>query len=388
VSIVIAARNEGARICERIDNLLQLDYPASRRQIIVVSDGSTDDTLARLTRFGSSIDVVPVEAGGKARALNAGVRHARHDILVFTDTRQVFAPDALIELTAPFEDPRVGGVTGELLLDCECTERRVASRRACDRDRATARAGSAAGSPVHTSAASRGDSRTGSSAGSFGPHAGVRDRRIVPDRRLAVRSTIADGLGLYWQYEKRIRRSESAVGSTLGATGAIYALRRSLWQPLPPDTILDDVLAPMRAVVAGYRVVFNERARAFDRASLDAGTEAHRKVRTLAGNYQILWLDPRLLLPWCNPVWWQYLSHKIGRLIVPYALLSLVATSIALADRSVVYRTALVVQCAFYLLAGYGAWLDLQGTTAARREAQAKPEWTRHPDHHEGIVNG
>ena len=108
-------------------------------------------------------------------------------------------------------------------------------------------------------------------------------------------------------------------------------MRRSLWRPLPADTILDDVLAPMRCVLAGYRVVFNERARAFDRAAPDADAEGRRKVRTLAGNYQILWLEPRLLLPWRNPVWLQFVSHKMGRLLVPYALLPLLAAQHAAA---------------------------------------------------------
>ena len=77
-------------------------------------------------------------------------------------------------------------------------------------------------------------------------------------------------------------------------------MRRSLWTPLLPDTILDDVLAPMRCVLAGYRVVFNERARAFDCTAPDADAEAQRKIRTLAGNVQVLSLEPRLLLPWRN----------------------------------------------------------------------------------------
>src|SRR5581483_6052911 len=125
-----------------------------------------------------------------------------------------------------------------------------------------------------------------------------------------------EGVGIYWRYEKELRRMESAMASTLGATGAIYAIRRSLWQPLPAQTILDDVLTPMRVVLQGLRVVFNERAHAFDRAAADADAEARRKVRTLAGNYQILALEPRLLVPIVNRVWLQYLSHKLGRLAV------------------------------------------------------------------------
>jgi len=336
VSIVIAARNEAGRLAARIENLLALDYPAERRQIIVVSDGSTDDSLKVLERYRRVVKTVSVPAGGKALALNAGVARARHEILVFADARQVFAPDALKALVAPFADPRIGGVSGELLLDAESalfSDRRAAA----DRRRG------------HASQL----------------RAVALERRGTPERRRSIASTIADGVGMYWRYEKGLRRMETAVGSTLGATGAIYAIRRPLWRDLPADTILDDVLTPMRVVLAGYRVVFEERARAFDRAAVDADAEARRKVRTLAGNYQLLTLEPRLLLPWRNPVWLQFVSHKLGRLAVPYLMLVAFAASIVLATHPF-YFAVLAAQVAFYLLAGYGAVLEL----AARRGAQ------------------
>jgi cellulose synthase/poly-beta-1,6-N-acetylglucosamine synthase-like glycosyltransferase len=163
---------------------------------------------------------------------------------------------------------------------------------------------------------------------------------------------------------------ESTIGSTLGATGAIYALRRSLYRPLPDHTILDDVLAPMRAVLQGYRVVFNERAIAFDRTAADARAEHRRKVRTSAGNFQILALEPRLLVPVANPVWLQYVSHKLGRLLVPYALLGLFVANLALAGRHLFYAFALAAQCALYLLAAYGAWLNF---LAVRRSRASEP---------------
>jgi poly-beta-1,6-N-acetyl-D-glucosamine synthase len=183
------------------------------------------------------------------------------------------------------------------------------------------------------------------------------DRR-VGERRGDASSSIGDGVGVYWRYEKLLRALESEVGSMLGATGAIYALRRELWRPLPPGTILDDVLAPMRAVLAGRRVVFEPGAQAFDYTSPDATTESRRKVRTLAGNVQILWFEPRLLVPFVNPVWLQYMSHKVGRLLVPYALMALFASSIVLSGSSLFYAFALLSQCAFYLHGGYGAWLE------------------------------
>jgi biofilm PGA synthesis N-glycosyltransferase PgaC len=335
VSIIVAARNEAHRLRARLDNLLSLDYPADRRQIIVVSDGSTDATLETLAAFKGLIDVVALPSGGKAPALNAGVAHAVHPILVFADARQTFARDALRALVAPFADATVGGVTGELVLDCESDSDR---RRSLDR-------------------------RIAAIANAW---MNARTDRRVTERRGLVASTIADGVGLYWKYEKQLRRLESAVGSTLGATGAIYALRRSLWRDLPGDTILDDVLAPMRAVLAGQRVVFEERAKAFDRTSPDSYAESRRKVRTLAGNVQILWLEPRLLIPFINPVWFQYYSHKLGRLAVPYALLGLLAANIALAAEGAFYAAALAGQCVFYLLAGYGAYLEWRSNERAR----------------------
>jgi biofilm PGA synthesis N-glycosyltransferase PgaC len=323
VSIVIAARDESRRLAARIENLLALDYPAGRRQIIIALDGPADDSAEVLRRYAGSVDVVSIPRAGKAAALNAGVALAGHEILVFADARQTFAADALRQLVGPFSDETIGGVTGELVLDAEAPL--FSNRRT-----------------------PRGDRR--------------RRERPGRDRRQGAGSTIADGVGLYWRYEKALRRRESAIGSTLGATGAIYAIRRRLWRDIPPETLLDDVLVPMRVVLEGYRVVFNDRARAFDRAAADADAETRRKIRTLAGNYQLVRLEPRLLLPWRNPVWLQFVSHKLGRLAVPYALLGTFAASVALSSDPF-YLAALALQVAFYLLAGYGAWLEM----AARR---------------------
>jgi len=327
VSIVIAARNEGRRLRTRIANLLALDYPADRRQIIVASDGSTDDTRAALAAFGSQVELVEIPPAGKAAALNAGVMQAHGDILVFADARQTFAADALLALVARFEDPRVGGVSGELILGAES-----AAGRRSNRDRRTSNA------------------------------EWLAQEQRAGDRRLS--STVSDGVGFYWKYEKQLRRLESEVGSMLGATGAIYALRRTLWRALPPGTLLDDVLAPMRAVLSGSRVVFEPAARAYDVTVADADAESRRKIRTLAGNVQILWFEPRLLVPVLNPVWLQYASHKIGRLLVPYAMLALFASSTALAETSPVYAFALFSQVAFYLHSGYGAWLEYRAHVA------------------------
>ncbi len=154
------------------------------------------------------------------------------------------------------------------------------------------------------------------------------------------------GVGRYWQYEKWIRRNESACHSTVGVTGAISAVRRGLFPKIPRGTVLDDVYWPMQVVLQGYRVVHDQRSMAYDRLPEKTGDEFKRKLRTLTGNFQLMALLPALLLPWRNPIWLQFMSHKAMRLAVPWALLALFIASMMLPQP--VYRLALVAQLAFY----------------------------------------
>src|SRR5215212_9492196 len=114
ISIVVAARNEAAGLPGRVDNLLELPYQG-RREVIVVSDGSSDDTRAALAAYcrTGAIRLIEVAAGGKPLALNAGVGAATGDVIVFADARQRFSEGALTALAANFADPAVGGATGE-----------------------------------------------------------------------------------------------------------------------------------------------------------------------------------------------------------------------------------------------------------------------------------
>jgi biofilm PGA synthesis N-glycosyltransferase PgaC len=127
-------------------------------------------------------------------------------------------------------------------------------------------------------------------------------------------------VGLYWKYEKWIRTQLSAIDSVPGCTGCIYAMRRSLAKPLPPGCLLDDVFLPLQAYFAGYRVLLEPEAKAFDYpTTLDS--EFRRKVRTLAGNYQLIGYLPNLLGP-ANRMWIHFVSHKIARLLLPFSLLA------------------------------------------------------------------
>ena len=128
---------------------------------------------------------------------------------------------------------------------------------------------------------------------------------VSGDLMLESAPGMLEGVGLYWRFEKWLRKQESRFGSQVGVTGAISAVRRPLFHPIPPGTLLDDVYWPMHVVLQGYRVVHDERAKAFDRLPDNPHDEFRRKVRTLAGNFQLLTLLPySALLPWRNRVWW------------------------------------------------------------------------------------
>ena len=289
VSIIMAVRNADGLVREKIRHLLTLDYPETLIEILVVSDGSTDETdqiLAEERDPRLKAERLP-EHRGKAAALNQAIRKARHELLLFIDIRPHLDPGALRQLVTNFGDPTVGAVTGELRL------------RSGDND-----------------------------AGS----------RAVGD--------------LYWRYEQWIRKSESAIDSAVGVYGGFYAVRRSLATTLPDGLILDDMLQPMSVVRQGYRVVLDPTARVWDTWPKTSRGEFRRKVRTLAGNFQLIRLAPWLLRP-SNRVWFQFTSHKILRLTAPIFLLFLLACSLALAGVPS-YRWFALAQIAFYVLGVVG----------------------------------
>ena len=294
VSAVMVVCNEEAVIARKLENLLTLDYPREKLDLVIVSDGSTDRTPAILaaysrdTRLRSDArsrvrTLMKPVSQGKAAGLNDAIKLATGEVLLFTDARQQIESGALRLLIENFADPDVGAASGELML---------------------------------------GD-----------PTSGETEK----------------GMGLYWRIEKKVRELESASGSVAGATGAIYCARRSLLDtsPLPEGTILDDVLLPMQIVRKGSRVVFDSRARAWDSPDLGEGREFSRKVRTLSGNYQLLQLAPWLLSSE-NAIRFEFVSHKLSRLAVPFALLALLIASMFLPQP--LYRAALGAQLAFYAL--------------------------------------
>ncbi len=286
VSIVLPVHNGAAILQRKIDHLLRLDYP-NIKEIIIVSDGSTDGTAELLSaqsykRFTS---IILKEHCGKASALNAGAAKATGELILFIDIRPEIALGAIQLLVSNFADPKVGCVCGELILRRDCHD-----------------AASAAVS------------------------------------------------GLYWRYEKWIRSCESIFDSPVGVYGGFYAIRRELIVSFPVGLILDDMYQPLSILRKGYRSVLDPRAIVYDTWPTTIENEFHRKVRTLAGNFQLFHLAPWTLTP-RNPVLFQLISHKVMRLVVPYLLVLLLFSTLILSNHSFFFVTFAALQIVFWVIA-------------------------------------
>ncbi len=285
VSIVMVVRNEERWIEGKLRNLLELDYPQGRYRIVVVSDGSTDRTDVILRQHADDPQV-QVLMSQLSRGKACGLNDA------------------------------ISAAEGDVIVLTDVRQRiEPGAIRLLMENFADPQVGCVSGALM------LGDPESGEAG---------------------------KGMGLYWRIEKKIRELESESGSVVGATGALYAVRRELLVPLPEGTILDDVYVPMAVVRQEKRVVFEARARAWDRPDLGDGLEFARKVRTLSGNYQLVQLAP-WVVSGENPLLFRFVSHKLLRLAVPFALGAMLAASLWL--KAPLYRMALALQMAFYGLA-------------------------------------
>jgi poly-beta-1,6-N-acetyl-D-glucosamine synthase len=178
------------------------------------------------------------------------------------------------------------------------------------------------------------------------------------------------GAGAYWRYEKLIRNCEALRGKLVGVSGSLYAMRRADFVELPADVLLDDMFVPLSLVSRNKRVALSAAAEAYDQACSD-DREFGRKVRTLAGNYQLLAKLPWLLVPLKNPLWFELVSHKLLRLVAPFGLLGLLWVSAVLSWASPpgtaaarLWQAALTAQVVGYGLAWAGPRAGRLGSLA------------------------
>lgn len=287
ISVVLVVHNEIAVLDRKVKNLLGLRYPSDRFEIIVVSDGSTDGTNQLLLKYSEHPNL-RVICKQKQEGKAAGL----NDALEVASGQVVIFTDA-----RQYIEPEAIPILLENLAD---------------------------------------------------PTVGAVSGALILGNPESGEA--GQGVGLYWRIEKRVRELESTCSSTIGATGAFYAVRRELIVRLSTDLVLDDVYVPMHVLRQGYRVLFEPGARIWDAPDQGIKREFARKVRTLTGIYQLVQLEPWLLSV-KNPEWFGFVSHKLSRLLVPFAFIAVLISSAVL--QGWVYRTALIIQLAFYAL---GIW--------------------------------
>ena len=307
VSLIIAAYNEASSIGAKLDNVLLLDYPRERLDVIVVSDGSDDGTNEIVEQYiGEGIRLLPLPRQGKAPALNTAVAAAKGNILVFSDANSMYAPNAIRALVRPFADPEVGGVAGN---QCYLNDRN--------------------------------SSGTG------------------------------EGERSYWSFDRKLKQFQSQAGNVISATGAIYAIRRSLFQNVPGG-VTDDFVTSTRIIAQGYRLVFAPGAVAYETVAKSSDVEFGRKVRVITRGLQAVLLMRRLLNPLQYGFYaFQLFSHKVLRRLIVYPLLALLVVSPFLWHGGLFYQLSTVGQVVFYGSGTVGALL--RNTRLGRSKLFALP---------------
>ncbi len=283
LTVICPVHNEVGRIEAKVRNLLALDYPPDRLQILVVGDGCTDRTLelALLAGMGR-VDVIDLpRRAGKAAALNAGLGRATGELVLFTDAGIALEPDAAAALAGHFADPRIGCVSGEDTIAGDGSE------------------------------------------------------------------------GLYGRFEIWLRREEARLHSIAGASGCLYAMRRSLCRPFRP-AMAPDFLSVLDTVRSGHRAISEPAARGTMTATPGSGAEFRRKARTFLRGITALFGNAGLLNPFRHPAFsFILVSHKLMRWLAPLPLAACLAGA-GLLRANPLYAGLLAGQLALYGLAVAG----------------------------------
>jgi len=294
VSLLIPAYNEAHIIEAKIQNVLALDYPPELLEIVIASDGSTDQTaeIAQKAVAGTRIlvDAHPTNRG-KLVVLNESVPKLRGSVVAFSDAASMLTPDSIRHLVANFADPHVGAVSG------------------------------------------------------------VYEVLKKEEAKLGTQE------GLYWKYETFLKQQEAALGVVLGAHGSLYAIRKELYPFPKPGTINDDFVIPVRILQAGHLVAYESNAVAYEAAHEMAGFS--RRARIMTGNIEQLRELRAFIWPPRIRILFVFVSHKVGRLVVPLCLVTLGVSNLFLLQIPFYFWVGLS-QAMFYFLAILGAFWQLK----------------------------
>jgi cellulose synthase/poly-beta-1,6-N-acetylglucosamine synthase-like glycosyltransferase len=295
-SLIIPAYDEEEVIAAKVANALALDYPRERLQIVVASDGSTDATAERARAAGADL-VLELPPGGKVAALNAAAERASGEILAFSDANSVWSRDALRRLVAPFADPGVGYVCGQV-------------------------------------------------------------RFLDPE---------GDNLeGAYWRYEMAVREAESDLAGVTAGNGAIYAVRRDAYMPLPPSGS-HDLSFPFLLAKHRLRSLYEPGARAEEKMVPSIEGEFARKRRMMVGLWDIVAGEGMISPRGYPPLYaFEIVSHRLLRYLSPLLHLVAFAANALLLGDGWIYDLAFVFQLAFAAAALLGRAVPIAPFRVAR----------------------
>jgi len=300
VSIVIAARNEAASIAAKIENLRALDYPPDRLQVVIACDGCDDGT-------------------------DAIARGCGDDRVLVLSLPRVGKAAAL--------NAAVGVATGEILVFSDANSQYAPGA-------------------VRALVAPFADPEVGGVAG---------DQRYLAD---GAEAAVAGGERRYWDLDRMLKTAESLGGNVISATGAIYAVRRELFAPVPSG-VTDDFATSTAVIAQGRRLVFTPDAVAFEPVGRSGEIEFERKVRVMTRGLNAVIARRQLLDPRRHGLYaLQLASHKVLRRLMAVPLLTLGLSAAVLARRSVLFRALAAVQGMVYALGTVGLVL---GDRAPRR---------------------
>jgi cellulose synthase/poly-beta-1,6-N-acetylglucosamine synthase-like glycosyltransferase len=294
VSLIVSAYNEEKIIGEKIANCLSLDYPSGQLEIIVVSDASTDQTDVIVERY--ACEGIMLQRMPTRRGKTAGL-------------------NAVVPLAH-----------GDIVVFSDANALYAADAlKKLVRNFADPAVGCVTGDSQYT--------------------------------HLEV-SYVGNSENTYWDYERSLKMRESALGSMVGADGAIFAIRRYLYQPLRAEDINDFVI-PLQIVSQGYRCVFEPEAICYENAVVHFEEEFRRKVRVVNRSWNGLFRVKALL----NPLrygWFaiQLISHKLLRWLTPLFLAALLVSSVVLISTHWFYTGVAIGQVGCYALGAVGALLE------------------------------
>lgn len=280
LSVIIAAYNEERDLATKLENVLSLDYPKEKLEIIVASDCSSDRTDSIAREYAYRGVILHRQAGrfGKTRAQQQAVKVSTGEILVFSDATTIYQHDALRKIVRSFADPEVGCVAGQL---------------------------------------------------------------IYVDRSSTV---VGQGCRSYWGYEKFLKRCESKLGSLIGVSGCLYAVRRTCQARLA-NQMIDDFVIATEIRLQGLRTVYEPEAISTEDTNNRSNDEFRMRVRVIAQTLRALYQYREVFSFGRYGLFaFQMFSHKLLRYVVPVFLLGVLATNWLLIDKSPFYYYALVTQ--------------------------------------------